>query len=304
MKIVIAGGTGFIGGRVIPVLAAAGHEVVVLTRGQAGRGLPHEGVRFVGWDARTSAGWASELEDAAGVINLAGASIGGKRWTNKQKRIIADSRILATKALVDSMVRVSRGPRVFISASGVGYYGNVDSGEVSESHPPGNDFLAAVCRNWEEQAVRAGDGGARVVILRQGLVLGTEGGALPRLMLPFRFLVGGYPGTGGQWFPWVHADDVAGVICHAIEHQSLSGAFNVVAPEVVTTKEFCRALGRAMSRPSWTAAPAFLLRVALGEMADTVLTGQCAVPWKLLESGYRFRHPKLAEALASIMKGA
>lgn len=300
MKVVIAGGSGFIGGSVIPMLVAARHEVIVLTRDLRARRRDDHRVRFVGWDGATVGPWASELEGCGCVINLAGALIAGKRWTRARKKVITESRLLATGALVDAANRLAS-PAVLISASGVGYYGNVESGEVTESHPAGHDYVANLCRLWEGQALRAAEQGTRVVILRLGLVLSLAGGALPRLALPFRVFAGGYLGTGRQWFPWVHVDDVSGAILHALDNAVLSGPVNVAAPESVTMKEFCRMLGRAMGRPSWTRAPAFVLRAALGEMADVLLTGQRVVPRRLLESGYRFRHPSLAKALEAII---
>jgi hypothetical protein len=299
MKIVVAGGTGFIGSSLVRLLRLEGHDVVVLTR-DPGK-VPHApGVTRVGWDGATQGEWTAHVQGADAVINLAGESIGGGRWTATRKRLIVASRVNATRALSESIRLGEKKPFLFISSSAVGYYGPVESGDVTEDHPPGSGFLADVCLRWEQEALAVGELGPRVVILRTGIVIGEKGGALEKMLLPFRLYVGGPIGSGRQWFPWVHRDDVAGVILFALGNAALAGPVNVVAPERVDMKAFCAALGRALSRPSWLSVPAPALRAALGEMADMILTGQRVVPAKLLTMGYRFRYPALAAALDSV----
>jgi uncharacterized protein len=299
MKIVVAGGTGFIGSSLVPRLRLEGHDVVVLTRdpGKA----PHDpGVTRVRWDGATQGEWTVHVQGADAVINLAGESIGGGRWTPARKRRIVASRVNATRALSESIRLGEKRPSLFVNSSAVGYYGPVESGDVTEDHPPGSGFLSDVCLRWEQEASAVGELGPRVVILRTGVVIGEKGGALEKMLLPFRLYAGGPIGSGRQWFPWVHGDDVAGVILFALGNAALAGPVNVVAPETVDMKAFCAALGRALSRPSWLPVPAPALRAALGEMADMILTGQRVVPAKLLTLGYRFRYPGLAAALDSV----
>ncbi|HTS00055.1 MAG TPA: TIGR01777 family oxidoreductase [Bacteroidota bacterium] len=300
MKVVVAGGTGFIGTAVAGRLAGDGHDVVVLSR-NPGRAPLLPGVRGVDWDGVTPGAWTSHVADAAAVVNLAGASIGEGRWTPQRKREILESRVQATRALIDAMARGGNAPRVFISASAVGYYGPVDSGDVTEDHPPGFGFLADVCVRWEQEALAAGELGARVVLLRTGVVLGRGGGALPRMMLPFRLFAGGPVGSGKQAFPWVHRDDVAGVVAFALSRADVSGPINLAAPECVDMRAFCAALGRAISRPSWLPVPSFALRAALGEMAGMILTGQRVIPARLTALGYTFTYPTLFTALQSVV---
>ncbi len=300
MNVVVAGGTGFIGSSLIPLLRLGGHDVVVLTRDTSRAPLKAD-VKLVRWDGVTQGEWAVHVRNADAVINMAGESIGSGRWTPSRKERIVTSRINATRALLESIRLGEKRPSLFISSSAVGYYGPVDSGDVTEDHPPGSGFLADVCLRWEQEASAVGELGPRVVILRTGVVIGEKGGALERMLLPFRLYAGGPVGSGKQWFPWVHGDDMAGVILFALGHPELAGPVNVVAPESVDMRAFCAALGVALSRPSWIPVPAMALRAALGEMADMVLTGQRVVPAKLLALGYRFRYPALAAALASVV---
>jgi hypothetical protein len=300
MNVVVAGGTGFIGSSLMPLLRLGGHDVVVLTRDPE-RAPFTPGVTRVRWDGLTQGEWTVYVQRADAVINMAGESIGGGRWTASRRERIVSSRVNATRALVESIRRGGKRPSLFVSSSAVGYYGPVESGDVTEDHPPGSGFLADVCLRWEQEASAAGELGVRVVILRTGVVIGEKGGALERMMLPFRLYAGGPAGTGRQWFPWVHRDDVAGVVLFALGNATLAGPVNVAAPESVDMKTFCAALGVALSRPSWLRVPAVALRAALGEMADMILTGQRVVPAKLLNLGYAFRYPGLAAALASVV---
>jgi len=304
MRIVVAGATGLIGQRIVQKLVEAQNDVVVLTRNPSKRaGLNSPSVRFVQWDARTPGDWCIQLDQADGVINLSGESIGGKRWTSAQKSRILSSRLDATNAIVDAIKASGRKPQVLVNASAVGYYGGVRDGDVLESHSSGNDFLADVCRQWESAALAAEGFGVRVVLARSGIVLAADAGALKRLLIPFRLFVGGPLGSGSQWFPWIHLEDEAGAMLFAIENPAITGPINLTSPEPVTMREFCSALGRALKRPSWAPVPAFLLKIILHEMSDMVLKGQRAIPRRLLDAGYRFKFPRLDEALPDVLKG-
>jgi len=300
MNIVIAGGTGYIGSSLIPLLRREGHQATVLTRYPEMYPLAPD-VRRVRWDGRTQGDWSALVQNADAVVNLAGESIGGGRWTVSRKQRIVASRLNATRALLEAIRKGEKKPSIFINSSAVGYYGPVESGDVTEDHPPGPGFLADLCLRWEQEASAVGELGPRVVILRTGVVVGEKGGALARMILPFRLYAGGPIGSGGQWFPWVHREDVAGVIAFSLARKALAGPVNVVAPESVDMKTFCAALGAALSRPSWLPVPPLALRAALGEMAGMILTGQRAVPARLTSLGYQFKYPLLAPALASAL---
>lgn len=301
MKIVLAGGTGFIGRKLLPALLAEKHQVTLLTRNAKKAGLANTLLRVVYWDP-SKEDWKKEIDGADAVINLAGESIADKRWTSARKEALAKSRLESTRAIVGAMASASKKPQVFVNASAVGYYGSVPEGNVDENHPAGNDFLAGLCREWELEASNAQALGIRTVLLRTGIVLEKDGGALKKMILPFKIFAGGPLGSGRQWFPWIHRDDVVGAILFALKNPALQGPVNLAAPESVTTKDFCSALGRALGRPSWAPVPAFVLKIALGEMSGMLLTGQKAVPSALQKSGYSFLHPRLDEALRSIVK--
>jgi hypothetical protein len=253
------------------------------------------------WDGVRSGAWAGEIEDADAVINLAGEPIAAKRWSPARKQKILRSRIDPTRALVEAIHAARKKPGVLINASAVGYYGDVPDGAVSEDHPGGSGFLADTCERWEREALIAREAGVRVALMRIGIVLGEGGGALSKMLLPFRFLVGGPLGTGSQWFPWIHSDDVVGAFVHVLLTPDLDGPINTTAPEPVTMKQFCFALGNVLRRPSWVSFPAPLLRTIMGEMAVMVLSGQKAVPQKLLASGYNFRHSNVLGALEAVL---
>lgn len=301
MKIILTGGSGFIGSRLVEKLASGGHEVIVLTRDPASfKMAKYSTIKAKQWDGKTPGTWVSDVDGADAVMNFAGESIGGKRWTSKQKEKILNSRIDATRALVDAMKQAKKKPAVLVNASAVGYYGPIEDAEVTEEHPPGNDFLAHVCKRWEQEARAAEQLGVRVVLLRQGVVIDKGGGALEKMALPFKMFVGGPVGSGRQWFPWIHRDDAANIAIFAAENSTLAGPVNVVAPDIMRMKQFSKALGRAMHRPSLTPVPGFVLKVALGEMSEMLLTGQRVVPARLSAAGYSFLFPQLDRALREI----
>ena len=303
MKIVVTGGTGFIGVPLVKKLIKANHQVIILTRDPVEcREFPTGAVATEQWDGRTAGVWSKHLEGANAVINLAGEIIAGKRWSVERKALITNSRVDATKALVSAIANAKKKPEILVNASAVGYYGSVESGDVVESSPHGSDFLSQVCQRWEAEARVAEKDGVRVVMVRFGVVLGKEGGALKKMLLPFELFAGGPLGSGNQWFPWIHRDDVIGIILFAIEKHALSGAVNAAAPEPATMKQFCKTLSEVMQRPSWAPVPPFILKIALGEMADMVLTGQRVIPKKALDTGYHFLHPSLRGALQDILR--
>jgi uncharacterized protein len=301
MRIVITGGTGLIGGALARDLAAAGHDVVILTRNVAKSGPLPLGARAAQWDAKTAAGWADLLNGDTAIVNLAGESIGTGRWTAAKKRRIRESRVESGRAVLAAIRQAAEKPRVLLQGSAVGYYGRSGDEIATESHPPGEDFLARVCVDWEASTDEVESIGVRRVVLRTGVVLSDAGGALPRMALPFRLLAGGPLGNGRQWFPWIHIADEVAAIRFLLEREDARGPFNLTAPRPFTNRGFSRVLGKALHRPSLMPAPAFALRLVLGEMADMLLYGQRAVPHRLLERGYVFRHPEALGALRDLL---
>ncbi len=301
MNIVVAGGSGFIGNALIERLLRDGHTVTLLTRNPSRAVERAPGLRIEEWDARTVGPWSERLAEADAVINLTGELIAGKRWSALQKERILKSRTESTAAIVTAMGKAVKKPPLLINASAVGYYGSVPSGDVPESFPAGSGYLADICRMWEEEAFRATASGVRVITVRLGVVLASEGGALERMLFPFRLFVGGPIGNGRQWFPWIHREDVVGAILFLLNTPGMSGPVNLAAPEAVTMGDFCRKLGSVMGRPSWAPVPALVLRAALGEMAGMILTGQRVVPKKLTDAGFTFRYPTVTAALQQIL---
>jgi uncharacterized protein (TIGR01777 family) len=301
MKIVIAGGSGFLGTALTRALIQAGNAVAILTRGSAGEAA---GVRHVTWTPDGDTGrWAAALAGADVVVNLAGESIAAGRWSAARKHRIEASRLHATRSLVTAIAAQNPRPRVFVSASAVGYYGPRGDDLITEAAGPGHDFLAGVCAKWEAEAERAGDLGVRVLQSRTGLVLARGGGALPKMLLPFRLGGGGPLASGSQYWPWIHLDDWVRLISWTLGAPALSGPFNATAPTPVTNAEFSRALGRAMHRPALLPAPAFALRLMLGEMADALLlSGQRAIPAKAIATGFVFRFTTVGDALADLFR--
>jgi len=305
MRVVIAGGSGFLGLPLAQRLSAEGHDVLILTRRRdfmAGDGR----VRAITWTPHGDAGgWGSEIDGAGAVVNLAGESIGAKRWTAGRKQRILESRLLATRSMVAAIRRAAVPPSVLVNGSAVGYYGPHGDEIVTEETRAGADFLAHVCVQWEAEAERASSDRTRVVCMRTGLVLETSGGALPRMLPPFRLGVGGPLGTGHQYWPWIHRDDWMALVRWTIQSPSVSGPVNATAPQPVTNQEFAAALGRAIRRPALLPMPAFALRLILGEMADgLLLSGQRAVPQRAERGGFTFRYAHVDEALQAVLKAS
>jgi uncharacterized protein len=303
MNIVVAGGTGFIGGTLCRSLVGEGHRVSILTRrpGQVSRQTDVR-LNSMSWNAQDTGPWEQVLEGADAVINLAGAPIADARWTDARKQLITDSRVLTTRLLVRAMSQRSSKPSTFISASGIGYYGASDDRRLDEGAARGQGFLADLCLAWEAEALRAAEFGARVVTLRTGMVLERDGGAVPKMLLPFRFFAGGPIMPGSQWVSWIHRRDHIGLIQWALTTPTVSGPINVVAPEPVTMKTFCKVLGRVLHRPSWLPVPQFALNMLLGELGTLMTTGQRVIPAKAISGGYTFQYPTLEQALRAILK--
>jgi uncharacterized protein len=297
MNIVVAGGSGFLGRALIARLRTDGHHVRVLTR-KPRPGQPDD----VAWNPDGSAGlWSAALDGVDAVVNLAGEGIGDRRWNDRRKRALLDSRRLSTRSLTSAIAKAAQPPSVLINGSAVGYYGAHGEEIVTEATPPGRDFLATLCVGWEREADQA-SAVTRVAMIRTGLVLNDTGGVLGQMLTPFRLGVGGRLGDGRQFTPWVHIADWVGLVQWLIGTESARGAFNGTAPAPVTNAEFSRALGTALHRPAIVPMPAFALRLLLGEFADAVLTGQRAVPARAEEMGYTFRFRTLGAALQNLLR--
>jgi uncharacterized protein (TIGR01777 family) len=307
MKIVISGGTGFLGSPLAEVYAEEGHDVRVLTRSlpsgesrhESGTGMP--GVTRVGWPPNgQTGGWSAAIEGADAVINLAGESIAARRWTPQRKAQIRDSRILATRSLATAVRAAATPPPVFVSSSAIGYYGKSGDDPKIETSPPGRDFLAQLCEDWEQEARKAERTGLRVAVVRTGMVIERSGGALAQMLTPFRMFAGGPMGSGRQYMSWIHRLDWIELVRWIVQTHDASGPINATAPHPVTNREFARALGRALRRPALVPAPAFALRLALGEFADYIVTGQRVVPARAQALGYHFRYPEIDIAFRGI----
>lgn len=295
MRILVTGGTGFIGTALCEVLVIEGHDVAVVTR----RPDRVQHGRAIRWDDVPST-----VGTVDAVINLAGEPIAGARWTADRKQRIRNSRVEATRALVDAMEKTPSRPKIFISGSAIGYYGPHDDTPLDETSPPGSDFLAQVCQAWEAEAIRAEALGVRVVRLRTGIVLGVDGGALTEMVRPFRFCAGGPLGSAEQYVSWIHRVDVIGIILAALVSDQYVGAVNATALEPVNNAEFTRLLSQVMSRPVLIpgSVNAWIVRRVFGEMADMLLTGQCVLPAVAMRAGYGFRYPNLLPTLRSIIR--
>ena len=296
MKFAIAGGTGFIGSALCARLAELGHTLVLISSRPTPAQLPPNRA-WVTWSPGQPGPWEEAVDGAAAVINLAGEPLPAKRWTAAQKEKIRSSRINTTRALVVAMGKAKKKPSLLINSSAIGYYGPRGDEDIVEETEPGNDFVSQVCVEWEEEAQKAESFGVRVVCLRTGIVLGKGGGALAKMVLPFKLCAGGPIGSGRQWVSWIQLEDEVGLIVHLLQKEDTSGAVNATAPDPVTMKVLCQLLGKVLHRPSWAPVPAFALRVLMGEMADVIVTGQRVLPAKAQQLGYTFKYPDLTEAL-------
>lgn len=306
MKIAVTGATGFVGTRLVERLVEEGHSVVALTRSKAhgDRVFPKSAfpsVEVVEYAPLESGEWQQALSGCDGVVNLAGAGIADERWTPERKQEILDSRKIGTEKIVEAIAQANPKPSVLVNSSAIGYYGTSETATFDESSAPGDDFLAQVCQAWEAAAESAQSNGTRVVILRTGIVLGM-GGALGKMLTPFRLFAGGPLGTGRQWFSWIHRDDLVNLILKALTDTSLSGVYNATAPNPVRMAEFCQTLGQVMGRPSWLPVPAFALEALLGDAAQVVLEGQQVLPKRTQEAGFAYQYPAVKAAIANILQ--
>lgn len=299
MKILITGASGLIGKALQGAFAHRGYEMLLATRREPGK--PDQ----IQWSAED--GFREEdlerLEGLDAVIHLAGEPISGLRWTDEKKKAIRDSRVKGTHNVVNTLANLTQKPKVFIAGSAMGFYGDRGDEIVSESSPPGDNFLADVCREWETESRRAEDSGIRTVLLRTSIVLSKDGGALATMMTPFKFGVGGVIGSGKQWMSWVSLDDVVGIVNYAIENPELRGAVNVASPNPVTNEEFTKTLGDVLYRPTFLPLPEFAVNLVFGEMGDALLLNSTRVdPKRLRDAGYEFKFKDLKQALEHAVK--
>ena len=297
MKVLVTGAGGLIGSALVPLLTTGGHRVTRLVRSQ-----PRPGAAEIHWDPAAGVVDVASLEGVEAVVHLAGENIASGRWTAARKARIRESRVKGTRTLCRALAHLSHPPKVLVSASAIGYYGDRGSDPLWENSAPGVGFLADVCRAWEEATQPAVEKEIRVVLLRIGIVLSPAGGALAKMLLPFRLGVGGVIGSGQQYMSWVALDDVVGAAHHALVTDTLQGPVNAVAPYPVTNREFTKTLGRVLRRPTFLPMPAFAARLALGEMADALLLASTRVePKRLLATGYSFRYSELEDALRHVL---
>ena len=305
MKVAITGATGFVGSRLVERLREQGHQIVVLTRNpeRARRVFPAEAFRNLEVVALTpaqSGSWQQSLAGCDGVVNLAGAPIAEERWTPARKQEILDSRKLGTEKIVGAIAGGNPKPSVLVSASAIGYYGASETATFDEMSPAGQGFLAQVCQVWEAEAEKVKQTGTRLVIVRTGIVLGM-GGAMAKMLLPFKLFAGGPLGSGRQWFSWIHRDDLVNLILRSLAQPAMQGVYNATAPNPVRMDEFCKVLGEVMNRPSWLPVPGFALEALLGDAAQVVLEGQQVLPKRTLESGFEYKYPTVLPALQQIL---
>lgn len=305
MRVIITGATGFIGKALVKELIEAGYEIVVLSRNpDRGKELFGKGITVARWDGKSATGWGIYADGAYAIINLAGENIGTGRWTQEKKESILESRLNAGKAVVEAVKLTQKKPEVVIQASAIGYYGSRLDEIVDETSSPGKGFLPDVAQRWEASTEEVESSGVRRIIIRTGIVLGKEGGAFPRLLLPFRLFAGGPLGSGNQWFSWIHLQDEVRAIRFLMEKKGLQGVFNLTSPGHLKQKEFSKILGKVMKRPSWLPVSGLMLRLLMGEMAEELLlTGQRVAPKRLLEGGFTFLFSEAELAIQEILRG-
>lgn len=305
MRVAVTGATGFVGSRLVEKLQAENHQVLVLTRDpdRARRAFPtaaFPNVEIQAYSPLESSEWQQKLSGCDGVVNLAGAPIAESRWTPERKQEILDSRKIGTEKIVEAIAQANPKPAVLVNASAIGYYGVSETKTFEETSPPGDDFLAQVCQSWESEATKVKESGVRLVILRNGIVLGM-GGALAKMLTPFRMFAGGPLGSGRQWFSWIHREDLVNLILRALTQPDMAGVFNATAPNPVRMSEFCQALGEILHRPSWLPVPNFALEMLLGDAAQVVLEGQQVLPKRTQACGFEYQYPTIKQALAEIL---
>jgi uncharacterized protein (TIGR01777 family) len=302
-KIILTGATGFIGRSLVDKLVEKNYTVIVLSRNPEKylKQFNSKNVTVISWNARTAEGWTEWLEGAEAIINLAGENIGSGIWTSEKKKRLRESRIYVGQAVVDAILNVEKKPRVLIQASAIGYYGSRGAEELTENSEAGSGFLAELSKDWENSVSPIKKMDVRLVILRIGLVLGKNGGAISKLKIPFKFFLGGQLGRGDQWISWIHKDDLINIITYAIENIAVEGVINVTSPEPLMSKDFFKHIGKALNRPSWFHTPVSVLKLVLGEMAEeALLSSQKVLPKHLVAAGYPFQYPEIRQALEDV----
>ncbi len=305
MKVAVSGATGFVGSRLVEQLHKDGNTVLVLTRNvaHAQKVFPRQAfpnVEIIAYTPTVSGSWQEAIATCDGVVNLTGEPIGEGRWTPQRKQEILNSRKLTTQKIVEAITKANTKPSVLVNASAIGYYGTSETATFDETSPSGNDFLAQVCQAWEAEATKVTEAGVRLVILRFGIVLGL-GGALGKMITPFKLFAGGPIGSGKQWFSWIHIDDLVKLIIQALTNSEMSGIYNATAPHPIRMSELSTTMGKVMHRPSWLPVPNFAIEALLGDGAIVVLEGQKVLPKRTLESGFNFQYPNLQPALETIL---
>lgn len=305
MKVAVTGATGFVGSRLIERLQAEGHQTIALVRNseRAARLFPKSAfpqVEIVAYSPSESGDWQRVISGCDGVVNLAGEPIAEKRWTPEQKQLILNSRQLGTQKVVEAISQANPKPQVLVSASAIGYYGTSETATFNEQSAAGNDFLAQVCQAWEAEAQKVKAAGVRLVILRLGIVLGN-GGALAKMIPPFKLFAGGPIGTGTQWFSWIHREDLVSLILQALSQAGMEGVYNATAPHPVRMTELSNTLGEVMHRPSWLHVPSFALEALLGDGAKVVLEGQQVLPKRTQENGFQYQYSTVKPALEQVV---
>ncbi len=304
MRVAVTGATGFVGSRLVERLQAEGHQVLVLARKpeRAAQIFPtaiFPAVEVVAYTPLESGEWQQRISGCDGVVNLAGEPI-SERWTAAHKQSIVDSRQVGTQKLVEAIAHSNPKPSVLVSASAIGFYGTSETAAFDETSAAGDDFLAEVCKVWEAEAQKVTEAGVRLVILRIGVVL-AMGGAIAKMLTPFKLFAGGPIGTGRQWFSWIHREDLVNLIMQALTQPSMEGVFNATAPNPVRMAEFCNTLGQVMNRPSWLPVPAFAIEALLGDGAIVVLEGQQVLPQRTQTTGFQYQYPALKTALEEVL---
>lgn len=302
-KIIITGATGLIGQQLTIKLTDMGYKITIFTRNpdNAQKKLPNVH-KVVKWEYDYVDEWLHELESVDAVIHLAGANLSTKRWNKEYKKLLYDSRIISTKKLIEAIKTVERKPKVFITASAIGYYGNRSDEILTEESEAGKDFLANLCNDWEKEAKNVEQFGVRSVQIRTGLALSRNEGALKQMLPAFKYFIGGPLGNGKQWYSWLHIEDIVNVYVKALESEILSGPINAVSPNPVTMKKFAKILGDVLHRPSFFSVPKIILLLVIGQVAEVVTSSQRVVPEKLLNSSFKFKFEKLEDALRDILK--
>jgi uncharacterized protein (TIGR01777 family) len=300
MKVAITGATGFVGRRLVERLQEQGHQPLILTRNPAAAQRAFPTLEIIAYTPTESGSWQQAIAGCDAVVNLAGEPIAESRWTPKQKQEILNSRQLGTQKIVEAIAQANPKPAVLVNASAIGYYGTSETATFDETSPAGKDFLAEVCQAWEAEAKKVKDAGVRLVILRLGIVLGN-GGALAKMIPPFKLFAGGPLGTGRQWFSWIHRDDLVNLILEALNRPDIEGVLNATALNPVRMSELCQTLGKTIERPSWLPVPSFALEALLGEGAKVVLEGQQVLPKRTTRYGFEYQYPTLKQALEEIL---